>query len=92
MKYVRWKRYGFTHVIADKPKQTRWGGVATVCGNDATHYNGFRISWLSLAEKKAGLKKGDLDPKLLAPSDKDDGKRPLCGACAKYVEKQAANG
>lgn len=87
MKYVRWKRYGFTHIMLDNPPTHRWGGPTTLCGNSATHYRSFRLGWVSVTEKKQGLKTGDLDPRLLAPSEKDDKKRPLCGTCKKAAEK-----
>lgn len=80
MKYVRWKQYGFTHIIPE-------GGNKTFCGNDFRHYGNFRIGYVYPALEKAGLRKGDPDPRVLAPSFEDDGKRPVCGACAKAKAK-----
>jgi hypothetical protein len=89
MKYVRWKRYGFTHILPENPGRSRWGGPKTLCGNDSRHYNNFRLpTWgPSVTEQAQGLRAGDIDPRLLPPSDKDDGKRPLCGACKKAADK-----
>lgn len=79
MKFVRWKRYGFTHIVDENPsfKGRKWlrgfAGGFTVCGN-WWHNTSFRD------EYQMGL---------LPPSKQDNGKRPLCGNCKKYLEKNA---
>lgn len=81
MKFVRWKRYGFTHIVRDEEHEqlTPWHykGGTTVCGN-----------WWQDFVFQGDY--GRYVKGLLAPSETDDEARPLCGLCKKYLSKHSA--
>jgi hypothetical protein len=79
VRFVRWKRYGFTHVLREEEGEPlifgmRTGGT-TLCGN---WWHSFIFQDEDYFARNG---KG-----LLPPSDADDGARPLCGACRKIAK------
>jgi hypothetical protein len=83
VKFVRWKRYGFTHIVkevGDPPRIAtepiafgRSTGGSTVCGN---WWHEFVFQGDFFERHGKGL---------LPPSDTDDEARPMCGLCKKHL-------
>lgn len=100
MKFVRWKRYGFTHIVDERPilwSNRRAGKTSTT---DRTHQirprwmqgwvGGFTVCgnwWHATAFNKPLRGMEQYYKGLLPLSEKDDEARPLCGTCKKHLKK-----
>jgi hypothetical protein len=92
--YVRWKPYGFTHLVEEEkvnehgPMQPRYDERPpilgrSVCGNEFHIMFPNKRYFAHQRLESSGVPQGKL-----APSKEDDNKRPLCGTCRRRLEKE----
>lgn len=79
--YVRWKQYGFTHIVNPNKKTRTW------LGYDLNEYAKGNTVQKEYTETFDITLCGNRPYSDAAYMKTDDGKRPLCGTCKKIAEK-----